>query len=281
MSICILTDSAVQFPNPVFEGRNLVSILPTLWEENSGIKWQSDLKAADLPQSVQTEKAPKLKMTSVQEFEDAFRQLGSHCEGVLALFSSAQFDESYSLAVEAAEILQGSVAIRVVDSKTTSLGLGMLVQIAAKAAEEEQGLSDLELHIRSLIPRVYTLLCIPSISYLHRRGFINASQALVGEYLGMLPVFTLDDGELIPSEKARNNRHLVDIMQEFLAEFAELQHIALLQGTPSFEQETRALRERLAEDHASTPISEQIISAPLASMIGPHSLGIFALQAEQ
>ncbi len=96
----------------------------------------------------------------------------------------------------------------------------------------------------------------------------------------MLPVFTLDNGELTASEKARNKRHLVDIMQEFLAEFAELQHIALLQGAPSFEQETRALRERLAEDHTSTPISEQIIGAPLASLIGPHSLGIFALQSD-
>lgn len=279
MSICILTDSAVQFPNPVFEGRNLVSILPTKWEETPS-PTESELKAADLPQSIANAVAPQLDITKTGTFEENLRQLGSRCEGVLAILSSAYFDGSYKNAVEAAEILQGSIPIKVVDSKTTSLGLGMLVQIAAQAAENGLSLSDLELHLRSLLPRIYTLLCIPGLSYLNRRGFINSAQALVGEHLGMLPVFTLDDGELTPSEKARNKRHLVDIMQEFLAEFADLQHIALLQGTPTFEQETRALRERLAEDHSATPISEQIITAPLASLIGPHSLGIFALQGE-
>lgn len=279
MPICIFTDSVVQFPNPVFEGRNLVSILPTKWRTATSQNG-AELKAADLPQSLTSKAAPKLEMTSIETFEESFRQLSAHYEGILAILSSAHFDSSYLNAVEAAEILQGSIPVKVVDSKTTSLGLGMLVQIAAQAAEVGQSLSDLELHIRSLLPRIYSLLCIPGLSYLNRRGFINSTQALVAEYLGMLPVFTLDNGELMPSEKARNKRHLVDIMQEFLAEFAELEHIALLQGTPSFEQETRALRERLAEDHESTPISEQIITAPLASLIGPHSLGIFALQSE-
>ena len=123
------------------------------------------------------------------------------------------------------------------------------------------------------------MLCIPGLSYLERRGLVNVTQALVGEHLGMLPVFTLDSGELVHSEKARNKRHLVDILHEFLTEFGELEHISLLQGTPSFEQETRALRERLAEDHADTPIGEQIIDAQMASIIGPHSVGVFALQA--
>jgi len=279
MSICILTDSAVQFPNPVFEGRNLVSIMPARWE-NPPASADSELKAANLPTSLTKEKAPSLDVTSTESFEESLGQLGARCEGILVILSSAHFDVSYANAVKAAEILQGSVPIKVVDSKTTSLGLGMLVQIAAQVALDGQSLADLELHIRSLLPRVYTLLCIPGLSYLHRRGLINSAQAQVGEHLGMLPVFTLDDGELTPSEKARNKRHLVDIMQEFLAEFADLQHIALLQGTPSFEQETRALRERLAEDHSATPISEQIITPPLASLIGPHSLGIFALQGE-
>jgi fatty acid-binding protein DegV len=139
-------------------------------------------------------------------------------------------------------------------------------------------LADLELFARSLIPKVYGMLCIPGLSYLKRGGFVNPSQARVGEYLQILQVFTLDNGELVPTQKARNPRHLVDILHEFLSEFGDLQHIALLQGVPAFEQETRALRERLAEDHRSTPISEQIINAPLASLIGPHSLGIFALE---
>jgi len=64
---------------------------------------------------------------------------------------------------------------------------------------------------------------------------------------------------------------------EFLSEFPNLEHIAIMQGAPAFEQETRGLRERLNEERPGIPISEQIINAPFASLIGPHSLGVFAL----
>jgi len=67
-------------------------------------------------------------------------------------------------------------------------------------------------------------------------------------------------------------------MFEFLSEFVDLQHVALMQGAPPFEQETRALRERLHEEGLQVAISEQIINAPFASFIGPHSLGVFALE---
>ncbi|MDA1329709.1 MAG: DegV family EDD domain-containing protein [Chloroflexi bacterium] len=278
MTICILTDSAVQFPNPVFEGRNLVSILPTRWNNHGEIEDGHELKAADLPESIHQTSAPELQTPSSSDIGEAIRALGGRCSGVLAILHSAQFSHAYGHTIEAAEELQGNVPIRVIDSHTTSLGLGMLVEIAADAAKQGQPLNDIELHIRSLLPRIYSLLCIPGLSYLQRRGYLNSAQSRVGEYLGMLPIFTLDNGELLPGEKARNTRHLVELLHEFLAEFSDLDHVAIMQGAPPFDQETRALRERLAEDHKTTPVSEQIIGAPLASQIGPRSLGIFALQ---
>jgi fatty acid-binding protein DegV len=90
----------------------------------------------------------------------------------------------------------------------------------------------------------------------------------------------LEEGKLSPTQKARNHRHLVDLLYEFISEFFTLDHIGLIQGVPPFENETRSLRERLTEGYAQTPISEHIISPELALMIGPHSLGLFLLQSE-
>lgn len=96
----------------------------------------------------------------------------------------------------------------------------------------------------------------------------------------MLPIYVLEEGELIPTQKARNYRHLIDLLQEFVTEFEILDHIGLIQGVPAFENETRTLRERLAPDYAELSISEHIISPELSLMIGPHSLGMFILQSE-
>jgi DegV family protein with EDD domain len=277
-SVGIVTDSTALFPNPVFQGRDQVTILAPSWEPKADAS-QERLKAADFPQSLKDNEAPRLAAPSSADFEALFRQLGAQHDGVLAILHSGEFSKMNDAAQKAAQVVHGTVPVRVVDSHNVSLGLGLMVQAAALAAEGGMPLADLDLYARSLVPKVYGMLCIPGLSYLRRGSFVNPSQALVGEYLDILQVFTLDDGKLVPTQKARNPRQLVDILHEFLSEFVNLQHIALLQGAPPFEAETRALRERLAEEQRSTPISEQIINAPLASLIGPHSLGLFAIEA--
>lgn len=274
-SICIVSDSTALFPNPVFKGRSQVQLLPAVWQ--GAVPDSERLKAADFAESLQNAEAPLLATPSQAEFEAVFRALGAKYDGVLAILHSSKFSPASINAQEAAQALIGNVPVRVVDSHTATLGLGLIVQAAASAAEDGTPLNELDLYARSLVPKIYGMLCIPGLTYLHRAGTVNPSQAWVGEYLDILQVFTLDDGELVPTQKARNARHLVDILVEFLSEFFDLEQIAIMQGAPPFEQETRGLRERLNEERPGIPISEQIINAPFASLIGPHSLGVFAL----
>jgi DegV family protein with EDD domain len=277
MPVCIVTDSTALFPNPVFTGRSRVTILPINWKNEPNFE-TGRLKASDFPKSLRDTGAPEFVPQSAAEFEDLFRALAARHDGVLALLHTAELSSISTHALQAAHSLNGTVPVRVIDSHSVSLGLGLVIQVVAKAAEEGMPLAELDLYARSLIPKVYGMLCVPGLSYILRTGYVNPSQAAVGEYLNILQVFTLDDGKLVPTQKARNPRQLVDILHEFLSEFVDLRHIALLQGSPPFEAESRALRERLAEDHHETPISEQTINAPFASLIGPHSLGIFALE---
>lgn len=277
-SVAIVTDSTALFPNPVFAGRERVSILVPSWDpppKNGAER----LKASDFPESLRGSGAPQLATPTPADFEAMFRQAGANHDGVLAVLHSAEFSKINDAALAAAQTVHGTVHVRVVNSHSASLGLGLMVQTATAAAEAGMALPDLDLYTRSLVPKVYGILCVPGLSYLRRGGFVNPSQALVGEYLDILQVFTLDEGRLVPTQKARNTRQLVDVLHEFLSEFPDLTHIALQQGSPAFEAETRALRERLTEEGLTTAISEQIINAPFASLIGPHSLGLFAIQA--
>jgi DegV family protein with EDD domain len=206
--------------------------------------------------------------------------LGARYTDIVAILHSSHLTPTVQNAQEAASSVQGHITIQVIDSQTTAVGLGLLVQEAARAAEEEVPSVEIERSIRNLVSRVYTLFCIEGLTYLHHMGELGAAQALVGEFLDVMPIYILDSGQLVPTQKARNNRHLVDIMHEFLYEFLDLEHIALLQGVPPFEQETRALRERITDDFGETPISEHTISATLATLLGPRTLGLFAMQYE-
>ena len=103
-----------------------------------------------------------------------------------------------------------------------------------------QPVAEVERMVRSQIPRTYMMLCTPGLSYLAYAGFIDPSQAFVGEMLGLLPIFTLEEGQISAVEKVRNMRGLIDFMQEFVSEFDELQHIAFIQSTPPLAHEARS-----------------------------------------
>jgi len=277
--VCILTDSTAQFPFPVFPGRNLVNVVPLQVQLNGRlVEKGKGLRAADLPATTRNQIELEVLAPTAQEFEKAFVQLGQQYAQIVTILHTAQLSATVENARQAAATMQGHTTIEILDAETTSLGLGLLVQAAAAAAEADTDAAEIKRLLRSAMPRIYTLFCLEGLTYLKAICNLSPAQALLGEFLHIMPLFVLENGQLVPTQKARNYRHLVDLLQEFLNEFTELEHIAILQGAPPFEQETRALRERIAEDFGSTSISEHTINGTLAAMLGPHSLGLFVTQ---
>lgn len=281
-SVCILTDSTVQFPIPAFEGRNLVHFA-SLDVELDGILYENaeGIKAVDMAPTLKNGKTPVVHAPSTDEFERLFTSLGGHYSEIVAILHSTDLSDTFGNASEAVKALQGQVDVWLIDGHTTATGLGLVVQSAAAMAEGGLSAEEIDREIREQISRVYSMFCIPGLTYLNNSGYLTAPQAAVGEYIKMLPLYVLENGKLSATQKARNLRHLVDLLHEYLFEFEHLDHIGLLQGVPPFENETRALRERIAEDFPDTPISEHTISAPLAGILGPRSLGMFVMQSEE
>lgn len=278
---CILTDSTAQFPVPAFPGRDRVYSIPLHLHAN-GMRYEKSegLRAADLPASASASLAPKVEPPSVEEFQNMFAYLSQFYSDVLVILHSAYLTKTFAAAQAAAGAFPGPARVEVVDSGTTATGLGLVVQAAAAAAEADMPAEDIENMVRAMLPRVYSLFCIPGLTYMHRAGHVGLAQALVGEHLDVLPLYVLDNDQFMPTQKARNGRALVDLLHEFIMEFEDLQHVALLQGVPPFETETRTLRERLAEDYGPVAMSEHTINPALATLFGPHSLGVFVLQGE-
>jgi DegV family protein with EDD domain len=239
-----------------------------------------DLRASDFSPRAPDGFSTHVHAPGVDEFERQFHELSGHYSGVVAIVHANALSQTYQNAVAAAKNIEGQLEIEVIDAQTIATGLGLVVQTASKAAEEGQSVVEITELIRSLLPRVYTIFCIPGLTYLHHNGILGEAQAVVGEHLKMLPMYVIENGELNPTQKARNHRHLVDLLHEFITEFDTLDHLGLIQGVPPFETETRALRERLAFDFEHLNISEHTISPELSLMIGPHSLGMFLLQSD-
>ncbi len=278
-STCILTDSSAQFPQLGFSGRNDVRVVPFSVEVNGQVYEESrDLHTNDLPPTASEQLRPRLIAPSVETFAELYLNLSAHYRDILVILTSASLNPAFQNAQKAAETLQGRVNVSVIDSQTTSVGLGLLVQAASEAVAAGQPAPAIEQMVRSLIPHMYMMVCAPGLTYMHYGGFVDAPQAFVGEMLGLMPIFTLEEGQLSAVEKVRNTRSLVDFMQEFICEFDDLQHIAFIQSVPALPHEAKAMREHAQTCFPQTPFSEHTINLPLATLIGPRAIGLVAVE---
>ena len=278
-STCILTDSSAQFPQLGFSGRNDVRVISFDVEVN-GILYEEgrDLRPNDLPPTASETLRPRLIAPSAQKLEELYLNLNQHYDDVIAVLASSSLTPIFDNAQKAADATLGRAQVTVIDSQTTSVGLGLLVQTAAEAVASGQPAVEVERIVRSIVPHTYMMMCTPGLSYMAYAGFIDPSQAFVGEMLGLMPIFTLEEGQLTAVEKVRNTRSLVDFMQEFICEFDELQHIAFIQSQPPLTHEAKLMREHAQTCFPQVPFSEHGINLPLATLIGPHSIVLLAIE---
>ncbi len=278
-SVCILTDNTAQFTKPTFPGRNLVVTAPLqLKINNQVVADPKEIKINALPASAGGAFIPQMSSPTADDFRKLFLSLAQEYNEVVAILLSSQLNPTCENALEAADSVRGRVSVQVIDSQTTSVGLGVLVQSAAEAASRGAPSTEIERLLRGLIPHIYSVLCIPGMTYLYYSGFVGEAQATVGEMLGILPIYTLEDGHLTPVEKARNYRQLTDYLQEFIDEFSDLYHIALIQSVPTTVHDARIFREHANLMFPKTPFSEHQINPALALMFGPRALAVFAME---
>jgi len=215
----------------------------------------------------------------VASFQHMFEVLGLSYHNIVVILVSSSLCPAVENAMQAASSPKSPAAIHIIDSQTTAVGLGLLVQSAADALQRGLPAAEITRLVRSLIRHIYAVFCLPNLSNLARAAQLDPAQAFVGEMLEVLPLFTMENGKLVHTQKIRSPRHMVDIMFEFIAEFEHLRHLALLQGISYFDQESRNIRERIHQNIRAIPFSEHTLPLSLATILGPHAIGLIAVES--
>jgi DegV family protein with EDD domain len=270
-NVCILTDSSAQFTQSGFPGYERVHIIPF------EIQHEDRQEGRILPGGVSSLR--RLVTPSPQEFFLCYARLSRNYDSILVLTLSSAINPTHSHARSASKQFSNGAPVEVVDSQTTSIGLGMLVQMAAQAASEGAGLKEIDRLLRASIPRVYLLLCIPELTYLAQAGLMDYAQTLVGEMMGILPIFTFEEGRLVPMEKVRTPRHLFEAFQDFIGEFEAPAQIALVNSSGRGSLRTSPLLQFVQETFPGTLYSEHPIQPHLAELFGPRTIMLVVLDS--
>jgi DegV family protein with EDD domain len=278
-TICVVTDSTAQFPSPHFPGKQLIHILPIEINFHGTIYKESDIKVKSLPPSIDHTSRSIVVPPSPESIRKYLVDLSRTYEEIICIFTSSNLHPGIKNAHAAIKSIGETLRIQLIDSQCLSIGLGFLVQSAVESLEAGATSSDVERIVCSLIPHIYSILCIPGLTYLQHNNQLDQAQGIIGELLDLMPFFSIEEGRLTPLDKMRNLRQTVEFYQEFLAEFDMLEHIGLLQSSPPQSQLTRMLRDTIRNNHTDTPFTEHRINPALAAILGPRTMGMIAIES--
>jgi DegV family protein with EDD domain len=209
------------------------------------------------------------------EFAAKYRELlAGGATGVVSVHLSRRLSGTWEAARFAADEVDPSL-VRVVDSRSTGMGLGFAVLAAAGAALDGSAGDVVEAAAAEVAARTRVFFCVDSLEHLRRGGRIGAAAAWLGSALAVKPVLHVTDGLIEPLEKVRTLARATTRMVE-LAERAAGQGAAQLAvhhlGAPERANElVRRLADRLP---AAQPCLLSEVGAVLGAHAGPGLLGV-------
>jgi DegV family protein with EDD domain len=277
----IVTDSNAYFPNPELVTQLGIEVIPlTVRVGQRSYGERFNVTDEDfLRRLAQDSKNVSMDALSLRQMRSLFDRLSQVTDKIVCIHVSSSLNDVAEVAREAAKSFVGRQRIIVIDTATTSVGLGLIVEAAAQVASEGAPVTEVMRIVRGMIPHMYALLFSDSLEYLEAWGRLGPAQTLLGTMLGLKPLSTMEDGDLLPIEKVRHYPRAVDKLYDFIIEFSRIEQMYLLQH--GFETEAAQLLERL---ELAFPGREfPVIGYPpsLAVHIGPKAFGVIVYEGER
>lgn len=218
--------------------------------------------------------------TSAPSLEDAVTLLQPYVavgREVICFSISGSMSTSGNVMRLAAEELDASSLVTVIDSKNLSTGIGLLVVEAAIMAEQGHSAAEITAAIQEIIPKVRASFVVDTLVYLWRGGRCNAVAALAGSALKLHPKIVVENGAMHATKKYRGkiNAAIMSYVKDLESDLkaARTDRVFITHSGCSREvvEEVRAYLESL---HIFREIHETRAGGVISSHCGPGTLGV-------
>jgi DegV family protein with EDD domain len=134
---------------------------------------------------------PTTSQPSVGAFLDAYRRVAERADSIISIHLTGGISGTVKTAAVAAQMLY-PLDITVVDSHSTSVGLYLAVEAAARAVEAGLPKGDVLEIVDYIVGHSLTIFTLDTLEYLRRGGRIGAAAAVLGNLLQIRPILLFD-----------------------------------------------------------------------------------------
>lgn len=222
---------------------------------------------------------PKTSQINERAFTNLYSHLASHYDAIISVHLSSHLSGTYSSSVKAAKRIHDEFGkpVHVIDSKTLSGGLGLLVLQFAKAiAREEENIDEIMLQAKKWVDKTGIFVSAKNLKYFIKGGRVSSVKGFISRLLNITPIVSVDeDGKSFLFGKAfsqrSNMKNVMKHIEKLHSEHEVFEYIILhAQNEDTATWFTGKMKALINKD----PVSVVNISPAIGMNAGPGTVAI-------
>lgn len=281
LNVTIVTDSASDLTDLYYKTYDIKMLPLTVHIHDKDYKDGIEIEPKAVYEAMRKGSTTKTSQITPEAFRSMFTPYAQENKPIVYLAFSSELSGTYQTAKMVDQELKEeypNAPIHIVDTKCASIGFGLVVLRAAKMAKEGASVEEIIQTATYHANHMEHIFTVDDLEYLYRGGRVSKTTAFVGSLLKIKPLLHVEDGKLIPLEKIRGSKRVLNRMLEVMEDRGvdlENQIIGISHGDDI--ERAEQLATMIKEKYNPKEIIIEMVGSVIGAHSGPGTLALFFL----
>lgn len=265
MTVRIVTDSASDLPEDVASELGIEIVPLTIRFGDEELVDRRDVTPEEFWKRCEgSATLPETAAPPPGAFETVYRSLAADgATGIVVVCLSAALSATMQSAELAARAVNDVVPVTVVDSRSVTIGQGMIAVAAARLAATGADLAAVVDAVHSLADRTKVWGALDTLDNLKKGGRIGGAKALLASVLSIKPIIEVRDGKVEEGGKQRTRSKALAFLVEKVRSYGPIENVAVMHAAcPDVDAFVDRLRPFVGDD---------IVVSNIGPVVGSHA----------
>ncbi|MCR6514891.1 DegV family protein [Clostridium sp. LY3-2] len=277
----ILTDSSCDLPKDLIE-KNSIDYLGLICNFNNKDYIEdcgTSLSYSDFYEEIRKGTMPTTSQINSFRFSETFLEYAKSEKPLLYVSFSSSLSGTYNSALIAKEETleqYPNAKIEIIDSKSASLGVGLLVMESCKLRDSGYTLDDAVKYLNDFKYKINHIFTVDDLNHLKRGGRISSAAATFGSLLNIKPILRVsNEGSLVSYSKVKGRKKSIKtLFEEIKNRIVDPQNQTIYISHADCMEDALKLSDMIKEEF-SIPVVINYIGLAIGSHTGANALAIF------
>ncbi len=215
--VAVLCDSSADLADAVLDRHHIALVPLQVIFGDQVLRDRLELRPEEFYRRLRNSKElPTTSQPAPADFARAFRNARDEADEAVVVLVSSGLSGTFKSAMASLKV-SGLSGVYLVDSRSASLGLGLLGLRAAELAESGWRAADIAAELERLRGQSGMFLAVDTYDNLIRSGRVSRGKAWLGGLLDVKPILSLNaEGRVVPVDRVRGRDQVVPRMLQLL-----------------------------------------------------------------